>query len=476
MVSPSPMTPVRATPAMSLSSGTVLCSGATPKRVSPPTDACRNDIYYAAVRTVTMVGITYEDFLDLDHDPDETELVCEFYVEPAADQSPESAASRVASESSNGTWAELQVEGSVTDLSATACGIEETTVAGGEGREGYHVTVAYPDALFEPGNMPQVLSCIAGNILGMKAVDRIRLQDCQWPEPLATSFPGPQFGTSVRTEIFDAGDRPITATVPKPKVGLSTDQHAQVGYEAWTGGIDLLKDDENLTDQEFNPFEERLKESLAMRDKAQDETGDKKSYLLNVTGTGHEMLERVDMAAEHGCEYVMVDVVTTGWAAVQQVRERCEHHGLAIHAHRAMHAAFDRIETHGVSMRVIAQVARLSGVDHIHTGTANLGKLENEDTAGINEWLTSDLHGLKGVLPVASGGLHPGLVPELIARTGTNIGIQAGGGVHGHPDGTHAGAKALRQAIDATMAGVPIDDYADDHPELGAALDQWGTE
>jgi ribulose-bisphosphate carboxylase large chain len=103
------------------------------------------------------------------------------------------------------------------------------------------------------------------------------------------------------------------------------------------------------------------------------------------------MLERVDTVAEHGGEYVMVDVVTCGWAAVQRVRERCAEHGLAIHAHRAMHAGFDRLPSHGVSMRVIAQVARLCGVDQIHTGTADLGKLANEDTVGINEWLSSDL-------------------------------------------------------------------------------------
>ncbi|MDG5774992.1 type III ribulose-bisphosphate carboxylase [Haloarculaceae archaeon H-GB2-1] len=415
-----------------------------------------------------MAGITYEDFLDLEYEPAASDLVCTFYVDPASDMTWEAAASRVASESSNGTWAELQVDGSITDLSATACGIDE---------DSGHVTVAYPDELFEGGSMPQILSCIAGNIMGMKAVDGIRLLDCEWPEKLATSFPGPQFGTSVRNEIFDAGDRPITATVPKPKVGLSTDQHAQVGYDAWTGGIDLLKDDENLTDQSFNPFEDRLTESLAQRDRAEDETGEKKSYLLNVTAPGTEMLDRVDMAAEHGCEYVMVDVVTCGWAAVQQVRERCEDHGLAIHAHRAMHAAFDRVPTQGVSMRVIAQVARLCGVDHIHTGTADLGKLANEDTVGINDWLYSDLYGLHDVLPMASGGLHPGLVPELVERTGTNIGIQAGGGIHGHPDGTHAGAKALRAAVEAATEGVPIDEYAAEHsPELEVALEKWGTE
>ncbi len=412
-----------------------------------------------------MPGITYEDFLNLDYTPADSDLVCTFHIDPAEDMDMEAAASRVASESSNGTWAELQVEGGITDLSATTFAIDGNTIQ-----------VAYPDELFEDGNMAQVLSCIAGNIMGMKAVDRIRLLDCEWPEALTTSFPGPQFGTSVRNEIFDVGDRPITATVPKPKVGLSTDQHAKIGYEAWMGGLDLLKDDENLTDQAFNPFQDRLTESLSYRDDAQDETGEKKSYLINITADANTMLERADMVVEQGCEYVMVDVVTTGWAAVQAVRERCEELGLAIHAHRAMHAAFDRLEDHGVSMRVIAQITRLCGADQLHTGTADLGKLANEDTEGINEWLYSDLYGMNDVLPVASGGLHPGLVPELIRREGSNIAIQAGGGVHGHPDGTRAGAAALRQAVDASVAGTPIEEYAEDHPELKTALDKWGTE
>lgn len=412
-----------------------------------------------------MAGISYEDFLDRDYEPRADDLVCRFAVQPAEGLDLDAVAGRVASESSNGTWARLQVEGSITDLSARAFEAEN-------GR----ISVAYPDALFEHGNMAQVLSCIAGNIMGMKAVERIRLLDCEWPESLASSFPGPQYGSAVREEIFGVDDRPITASVPKPKVGLSTDQHAQIGYDIWTGGVDLLKDDENLTDQAFNPFEERLTESLAMRDRAEEETGETKSYLVNVTAPGTEMLERVDLAAEHGCEYVMVDVVTAGWSSVQQVRERAADLGLAIHAHRAMHAAFDRVPEHGVSMRVLAQVARLAGVDQLHTGTAGLGKLENEDTAGINEWLASDLHGLSDVLPVASGGLHPGLVPDLLDALGTNIAVQVGGGIHGHPEGSHAGAKAFRAAIDAAVDGRELEDAAEETPELATALETWGRE
>jgi ribulose-bisphosphate carboxylase large chain len=412
----------------------------------------------------------YADFLDETYEPDEADLVCTFRLVPGAGLSVGEAAARVASESSNGTWATLAPESDVAQYSAVACDI------GPAGDHGTEVTVAYPEALFEDGSLAQVLSCIAGNILGMKAVETIRLLDCEWPAGLARSFPGPQFGSAVRSELLDAGDRPPLATVPKPKVGLSTAEHARVGYEAWVGGLDLLKDDENLTDQDFNPFERRVSESLEMRDRAESETGERKDYLVNVTAETDEMVRRAEYVADQGGSFVMVDVVTTGWSAVQTVRRRTEDLDLAIHAHRAMHAAFDRLPQHGVSMRCLAQFARLAGVDHIHTGTAGLGKLENEDTAGINEWLRGEFHGLRDVLPVASGGLHPGIVDDLLAALGTDVMVQAGGGVHGHPNGTEAGARALRAAVEAHVDGESLESRAETVPELATALEKWGTE
>jgi ribulose-bisphosphate carboxylase large chain len=412
-----------------------------------------------------MTGISYSDFVDTAYTPREADLVCEFRIQPTEGLTMEEAAGRVASESSNGTWATLEVGEDFTDVGATACEI-------GDGR----ITVAYPETLFEFGNMPQVLSCIAGNILGMKAVDSIRLVDCDWPAGLATSFPGPQFGSAVKERFLDAGDRPALATVPKPKVGLSSDRHAEIGYEAWTGGVDLLKDDENLSDQSFNAFADRVTKSFEQAARAEAETGERKDYLVNITADVDTMKERAEFVADQGGNYVMVDVITVGWGAVQSIRQYAGELGLAIHAHRAMHAAFDRLPHHGVSMRVLAQIARLTGVDHIHTGTANLGKLENEDTAGINEWLRSDLYGVSDVLPVASGGLHPGTVEPLLDALGTDLIVQAGGGIHGHPGGTHEGAKALRGAVDAYVAGTPVSEAAETNDALDRALDTWGSE
>ena len=82
-------------------------------------------------------------------------------------------------------------------------------------------------------------------------------------------------------------------------------------------------------------------------------------------------------------------------------------------------------------------------------------------------------HGVKPVLSVASGGVYPGIVDKMIKAMGNNIVIQAGGGVHGHPNGTTAGAIGMRQAIDACMKNIPLKKYAGTHFELKEALEKW---
>jgi ribulose-bisphosphate carboxylase large chain len=65
------------------------------------------------------------------------------------------------------------------------------------------------------------------------------------------------------------------------------------------------------------------------------------------------------------------------------------------------------------------------------------------------------------------------LVPALIETFRNDFVIQAGGGIHGHPEGTVAGAKAMRQAVDATLFGRTLEEYAKNHQELALALKQW---
>jgi 2,3-diketo-5-methylthiopentyl-1-phosphate enolase len=74
-----------------------------------------------------------------------------------------------------------------------------------------------------------------------------------------------------------------------------------------------------------------------------------------------------------------------------------------------------------------------------------------------------------------AAGMYPGLVPVLMEEFGIDQIIPAGGGMLGHKMGYTAGAKAWRQAIDATLAGISLVEAAQDKPELRKAIEQWGV-
>jgi ribulose-bisphosphate carboxylase large chain len=338
--------------------------------------------------------------------------------------------------------------------------------------QGNVAEIAYPIGLFEEGNMPNILSSVAGNVFGLKALKNLRLLGIQMPKRLLSGFKGPAFGIDGIRKLLKVPKRPLVGTIIKPKLGLNTKDHAKVAYDAWLGGCDIVKDDENLSSQSFNPFEERLTQTLERRDKAQSETGERKVYMINITAETKTMLKRAKAVTNQGGEYIMVDILTCGWSALQTVRN--QNPKLVIHAHRAGHAAFTKNQQHGIAMKPIATVARIIGVDQLHVG-AVVGKMSEakeevvENIAACKDKLGS----LRPVLPVASGGLHPRLVPALLRTFGNDVVIQAGGGIHGHPQGTVAGAKAIRQAVDATLEIRTLADYAKSHIELASALKQW---
>lgn len=425
-----------------------------------------------------ITGDWYNDFVDLKYRPSKTDLVCLFRFEPSDGTSRVAAAGRIASESSAGTW---------TSLAQMPRTIEKVMARSYEIR-GNYVKVAYPIDLWEPENVPQLMSGIAGNIFGMKALKNLRLVDASLPYEYTRHFRGPEFGINGVRKILQVHKRPITGAVAKPKIGWSSTEYAKIAYETWLGGFDLVKDDENLTSTKFNQFEDRVRLSSKMRERAEKETGRKKSALINITGETEQMKKRAKIVREYGFEYVMIDVITIGLSALQTLRETCHDYKLAIHAHRAMHAAFDRNPKHGISMMLWAKICRLIGVDQLHTGSV-LGKLHGtrQEVLDIQNQITrkrlegkehsslgQNWGGLKPTMPVTSGGIHPGIIPDVLDMLGSDVVLLVSGGVHGHPGGSLAGARAAMQAIDAWLSKVPLTLYARSHAELGLALAKWG--
>ncbi|MFA5107427.1 MAG: ribulose-bisphosphate carboxylase large subunit [Patescibacteria group bacterium] len=334
------------------------------------------------------------------------------------------------------------------------------------------VRIAYPLELFEPGNIPQLLSSVAGNVFSMKLITKLRLEDLKMPAAFLHSFLGPAHGIVGIRRLLGVPRRPLIGAIMKPKMGLSWREHAKFAADCFLGGADLVKDDENLTDQRFNPFQKRVRETLRLAKEIEKKTGERKMCVFNITAPASEMIRRARFIKQSGGNCAMIDIMTAGFAGVQAVRQAKT--GLIIHAHRAMHSVMTRDPKHGISMLVIAKLARLAGVDQLHSGTV-VGKMEGSarETVAINTFLKSPWGNIKPVMPIASGGLHPRLVPKLLKIIGPDVIINFGGGIHGHPGGTLAGARAAKQAVEAVTSHQRLSDYAKTHPELQTALHYW---
>jgi len=417
-------------------------------------------------------------YVDLKYRPGREEIIAEYFLEPNR-VSFEKACEHLAGESSIGTWTDVKtMKPRIARLKPHVFSLNK--------REGI-VKIAYPPELFEPGNVPQLMSSIGGNIFGMKAIRNLRLLDIRLPERYVKSFRGPKFGIPGVRSRLHIRKRPLLGTIVKPKLGLKEKEHAKSAYESWIGGMDIVKDDENLTSMGFNHFEKRVEETLKMRDRAEEKTGEGKFYMPNVTAETHEMMRRANFVRKQGCEYAMVDIVSVGWSGLQTLRNYNDHFSLILHAHRAGHGALTKNPRHGISMVVIAKLARLIGVDQIHVGTAKVGKMGDFETPEVEEEMESRFvsegkhileqfwFDIKPVFAVASGGLHPGSIPKLLKKMGNNVIIQAGGGIHGHPKGSESGSKAMRQSLEAAMKGIPLKDYARNREELSIAIEKWGV-
>lgn len=423
-----------------------------------------------------MTRVHYESFIDTKYKPKNTDVICQFKISPARGYDFREVCSITAGESSVGTWTDIStVDKKMQNKIAPKVYYLD--------KKNLRCRIAYPLDLFESSSVPDILSSIGGNIYGMKSVTGILWEDVKFPEKMIKKYKGPQFGIDGIRKYLKVKERPLVGTIVKPKVGLNPREHAKVAYDSWVGGCDVVKDDENLTSQSFNNFYKRISLTLKACKKAEKETGEKKVYLANCTAPADEMIKRIKFVEKNGGNYIMLDILTLGWSALQLARKITK---LPIHAHRAGHAMFDRTPNHGMKMEVIAQFARMVGVDSLHIGTA-YGKMvggkdevlhieqemESQATNQTKENLSQKWYGLKPVFAVASGGVHPGIVDKIIEFMGKDVIIQAGGGIHGHPNGTIKGAMAMRQAVDASMKKVSLKEYAKTHEELKKALEKW---
>ena len=438
-------------------------------------------------------------YWDADYTVKDSDVLCLFRITPQPGVDPIEAAAAVAGESSTATWTVVW-----TDL-LTACDVyraiayyvEEVPNSADE----FFAFIAYECDLFEEGSIANLTASIIGNVFGFKAVKALRLEDMRIPYAYLKGFIGPAAGVIVERERLDVFGRPLLGATVKPKLGLSGKNYGRVVYEGLKGGLDFLKDDENINSQPFMRWRERFLYCIEGINRAAAATGEVKGSYLNMTaGNNDEMITRGEFAKELGSVIVMIDLVI-GYTAIQTAAIWARANHMILHLHRAGNSTYARQKNHGINFRVICKWMRMAGVDHIHAGTV-VGKLEGDPLMiqGFYDTLLKtklaidlpkgiffdmDWASLRKCLPVASGGIHCGQMHQLLNYLGDDVVLQFGGGTIGHPDGIQAGATANRVALEAmVLARNEGRNYIEEGPQilrdtakmcgpLQTALDLW---
>lgn len=334
----------------------------------------------------------------------------------------------------------------------------------------YLIQLALPTLNFG-ADIAQLLTTLIGNDASTSI--QAKLVDLQLPPELEEEIGGPRFGVEGLRELAGVTDGPLTLNMIKPCTGLTPEQGADIFYQTALGGIDFIKDDELLGNPAFSPVVDRVREYEAAAERAAQETGKRTIYIPNITAQGTRLLENAERAVEAGAKAVMVAYGTVGYGMLAEVANRV---GVPILGHYAGSAPLYEGPNSGMSAGLaMGALPRLGGADLVMLNTPYGGyPMSRASYLDAARRASLPAQGLKRAMPMAGGGVHPGVVELYVTDLGTDIVLASGGAIQGHPDGAAAGVRALRQAIDAVMLGVPTDEYATDHDELRLAIEVFG--
>jgi 3-oxoisoapionate-4-phosphate decarboxylase len=397
---------------------------------------------------------------------------------------PEAIAAKIAADQSTGTFTELPGETeelkarvaarvtAVTPLPATATPSFPQTVPGPFRRA--DAVIDYPlDAVGT--DIAALMTITIGGVFAVRGLSGIRVMDIDLPEAFA-AHPGPQFGVEGSRRLTGVATGPIIGSIIKPALGLRPAETALVVDELCRAGVDFIKDDEKLMSPAYSPLAERVEAIMPVIRDHEQRSGKRVLYAFGISSADPEqMLRNHDLVAAAGGQAAVININSVGYGGMTYLRRRSQ---LCLHAHRNGWDILTRHPGLGLEFRPYQKIWRLLGIDQFQVNGIAAKYWEPDDSfvKSFGDCLTPIFSDADRALPVVGSGQWGGQAPETYARTGQRLDLMylGGGGIHGHPGGAAAGVAAIRQAWDATIAGISLPDYARTHPELAASLQKFG--
>ena len=334
------------------------------------------------------------------------------------------------------------------------------------------IKVAFPVQNFGYA-LPNLMATVAGNLFELKQFSGIRLEDVDFPASYIDRQPGTRFGVPGTRKLMSVEERPMVGTIIKPSVGLSPEATGELAFSLANAGIDFIKDDELMANPPHSPFAKRFDSVIRQLHRVAETSGRMVMYAANVTDNVDQMRRNIDIVEKAGGTCVMVSANHIGLSGLDVVRS---HTSLPIHAHRNGWGALTRDPMLGYSYLFWQKIWRLAGADHLHVnGLRNKFWEPDESVIRSARAIMSPLGSAPVAVPVIASAQTALQVPETYAALGSaDFLFVCGGGIMAHPAGPVEGLRSVNEAWEATISGIPLDEYAKSRPALQGALEMFG--
>lgn len=385
----------------------------------------------------------------------------------------------LAVEQSTGTWLPVPEETPEVrkEHVARICGVYEVPnhswcIPEDTKERAWIIQIGFPISNFSV-QFAMLLTAAVGNISGG---GKLKLVDLSFPKAWLNEFEGPKYGVEGVRDLLGVKERPLVNNMIKPCCGIAPEVAAKIAYEVAVGGVDLIKDDELISNAGYSKIEDRVSAVMDSLKRADDEKGEKTIFTFNITDTPQKARENAEKALEAGANGLMLNCWTMGLDACREIINEFD---VPFLFHPDLTGSLYVSHDYGLSPELIqAKLPRLAGFD-MGIVLSPYGKFPmlHDKFQQICMTHLAPYQNIKRSFPMPGGGTTQGHIEEVMTKFGNDVVIAAGGAVIGHPDGSIAGGKAFRQGIDLVMAGGHLNDEqaVASYPELKAALDAFGV-
>lgn len=296
----------------------------------------------------------------------------------------------------------------------------------------------------------QLLCFVSGGNLDIASITRCRVINIELPPSIQK--PKPTFGLSGLRRYTNCYNKPLLGGIVKPKTGMSPPQLLDMVKEMVDNGVNWIKEDEILGDPDCCRLEQRLPPIMEYL------KGKGVIYCVCINADPLEALTKVSVVNKLGGNGVHINF-WSGWGIYSTIRKL----NLPLFCHvqsSGSRIITDKRNPYGINWEVMCKLLTFTGCDSCHIGML-LGYYpsdEEETKRIVTDFQNNDM------VATLSCGLHPGNVNQITKIVGNNYLANVGSALHSHKDGTGAGVRAMRQAIDGTFGA-----------EYEQAVKQWGN-